>query len=300
MTRIIPYELIKHLEWDPGKEMPNSQNSEKPSQPGQQRTFGIDDLVRNGKAFYSNEKEDGNRIGVAVALQQALDYAGENGIIVTMPELIAAKVKADKEHDFWQRGYDVHTEEDIGIDKKGRFYARNNPVLIIVNGGGILTPDRIRQAYSEGLIDNSARYTDEEFNELLEGKLPDGSSLNIYPFDDIKKGVSNLLHKFGVVMPYELAKRTKSGYHKKSGFLENPLVIARNGGRENLEKYYEEAKDSDNDLGNWHVYDNSRDALVPQGRLLFLYDNRSGLDGDDYLGNSGRFVGVAPEARARK
>ncbi|GAH93031.1 unnamed protein product, partial [marine sediment metagenome] len=28
--------------------------------------------------------------------------------------------KTDSNHDFWQRGYYLHTEEDIGIDKKGK------------------------------------------------------------------------------------------------------------------------------------------------------------------------------------
>ena len=101
-------------------------------------------------------------------------------------------------------------------------------------------------------------------------------------------------------MPYELAKETKSGYHKKKGFLENPLVIARNGGLENLEEYYEKAKDSDNDLGNWYNYDNSRDALVPHGRLLFLDNDHIGLSGNDNLDDYGRFVGVAPEARVSR
>ncbi len=275
--------------------------------PGQERiveprefNFSIDDIL-NGETFYSNQKDKENYVGLPIALDEALKHAGRKGIVATMPELIAAKVRADKSHKFWKQWYTVHTEENIGTDKKGRFYGRNEPVLIVVNGGGILTPERIRQAYSDGLVGHSARYTEDEFNELLDGKLPDGSSLTLYPYDKIEKGVSGLPHRFGVVMPYQAAKETKSGYHKKKEFLGNPLAITRNGGRENLEEYYEKAKDSEDDLGNWHVYDNARDASVPQGRLLFLVSSHNGLVGNNFLlGDIGRFVGVAPEARSAR
>lgn len=87
--------------------------------------YCIDDILR-GKTFRSDEKDSkGNYIGIAVALQQALDYVGPDGIVATMPELIAAKIKADNSHHFWQNWYCPHTEENIGIDKKGNFYSRN-------------------------------------------------------------------------------------------------------------------------------------------------------------------------------
>ena len=293
MTRIIPYELIKHLEWTPDQEVPSQP---KPVQPlSNNPMYDLDDILK-GRTFHSEERDDnGNYIGVVIALQEALDYVGDKGIIATMPEMIAAKVQAEKEHDFWQKWYTVHTEENIGIDKKGIFYNRDDPVLVVINGGGILTPERIKEAYAEGLIGNSAKYREEEFDDLLEGKLPDGTPITLYLFEDIKNGVSNLPHRFGVVMPYETAQGTSSRYHQKKEFLENPLVIARNGGLENLEEYYENAKYSDGDLGNYHPFD-GRDASVPQGRLLYLNDDYYGLNGHNDLDNNGRFVGVAPEA----
>ncbi|MAG52586.1 MAG: hypothetical protein CMH62_01350 [Nanoarchaeota archaeon] len=297
MTRIIPYELIKHLEWTPGQEIPAQPE---PLQPAlDTRDYSLDDILR-GKTFYSNERDGEKYVGLPIALEEALNYAGDEGIVFTMPELIAAKVKADKSHEFWKKWHTVHTEENIGVDKEGKFYTKNKPVVVAVNGGGILTPDRIRQAYNEGLVGNSARYIDDEFDGLLDGRLPDGSSLNLYPYEDIERGISDLPHKFGVVMPYEKAKETESGRHKKKEFLENPLVIVRNGGMENLEAYYEKAK-SGGKVGNWHVYGRDRDASVPQGRLLFLnVDGCGGLYGVSVLGNVGRFVGVAPEARSAR
>jgi len=254
--------------------------------------FSIEDIIKNGKPFYDSK--------IPVALKQALDHATVGGIVVNMPELIAAKVKAAKTHDFWKNWYSVHTEENIGLDKKGRFYDKDKPVLVIVNGGGILTPDRIDKAYTDkdGMIDGSAKYVGKEFDNILDGKLPDNTSIQIYRFDEIKKGIKSLPHKFGVVMPYVMAQGTSSGYHQKAGFINNPLVIARAGGIENLEKYYDLAKSKKGNLGNYHPF-NGRDASVPSGRLLFLGSNFSGLSGS-FLGNVGRFVGVAPEAQRKK
>ncbi|MBU4456460.1 MAG: hypothetical protein KKA65_03075 [Nanoarchaeota archaeon] len=305
MTKIIPdKDLEKYIQaigWTPGQKAPVRKPVNEPNktQPTSQSIVNIDDILK-GNTFYSEEKKDDKYIGVAVALQEALDFIGTDGYVATMPELIAAKIKADKSHDFWQKWYAIHTEENIGVDKKGRFYTANEPVLVLVNGGGILTPDRIMKAYDGGLVNNSAKYEFTEFDNLLDGQLPDGSSIKLFSFEDIKKGVSNLPHRFGVVMPYSTAQGTESGYHNKKAFMENPLVIARAGGVKNLESYYKKAKNSDGNLGCWHPF-NDRDASVPQGRVLFLYNINNGLNGIINLIDIGRFVGVAPEAHvARK
>ena len=290
MTRIIPPELIKHLEWKPGQELPEQPQPE-PTIPTVQHTskYNIDDVIK-GKTFYDSK--------LPVALRQALEHAGPEGIVATMPELIAAKLKADKKHDFWKQWYTVHTEENIGLDRKGRFYKRDTSVLVVVNGGGILTPDRIEKAYEEGLVNGSAKYSDKEFDSLLEGRLPDGNTINIYTLDDIKKGLPEVSHKSGFIIPYELAQKTKDGYHKKKDFMANPLAIIRSGDMENLEAYFDKAKDSDEEVGNHHPF-SGRDASQPQGRVLFL-DYDGGLIGDDSLDRYGRFVGVAPEAHSAR
>jgi hypothetical protein len=289
MTRIIPRELIKHLEWTPGQ-TPPAQPKVNPIpavNPVQSSLFSIDDIM-NGKTFYDGSMPN--------ALRQAIEYAGTSGIVANMPEFVAAKAKAEKNHAFWQNWYTALTEENIGIDKKGSFYNRGDSVLVVMHGGGILTPDRIKQAYDEGLISNSAKYRDEEFDALLEGRLLDGKNFPLYRLEEIKDGKSRLPHQFGVVMPYSLAQGTKSGYHQKKPFLENPLVLARTAGsHDSLEAFYEKAKASDGDLGNYHPF-SGRDATVPQGRVLFVDGNFLGLRGDIYLNYDGRFVGVAPEA----
>ena len=96
MTKIIPYELIKHLEWVPGQEVPQMP-APGAAKPATQSVLSIDELVKNGSQFYSEEKDsDGNYIGVAVALQKAYDKMGNDAVIASMPYLIAGKANADK------------------------------------------------------------------------------------------------------------------------------------------------------------------------------------------------------------
>ncbi len=298
MIRIIPRDLIRHLEWTPRQPQPELPKAPSIITPKTNLVYSVDDILR-GETFYSAEQDASGRfVGVPAALQQALEFVNPTGIVATLPDFIAAKAKADKSHAFWQEWYTVHTEENIGIDAKGRFYRKGEPVLVIVNGGGILTPDRIRQAYDEGLLNHSAKYREEEFDALLEGKLLDGTGFPLYRLEEIRAGVSGLPHQFGVVMPYQIAQATESGWHKKKAFLENPLVVARVGGLEHLETYFTKAKHADGTVGNWHPF-NGRDASSPQGRLLFVDNAGGGLSGG-YLGNYGRFVGVvAPEAHRK-
>jgi len=251
--------------------------------------------VKYGHTFYELARDTNNQyLGVPIALSQALHYATPEGYVATLPELIAAKIKAKKNHELWLKNYHVHTEENIGIDKKGLHYKKNDPILVIVNGGGILTPERIIQAYNEKLIHNKAKYSNEEFDKLLEEKLPDNTKIKLYPFEEIIKGMSNLPHKFGIVMPYEIAKKSYSGFFKKEGLLKNPLAIARAGGIENLEKYFELAKTSDGELGCYHSFP-SENISIPLGDLLSIQSNYCGIQSVSINNNSGHFFAVAPK-----
>ena len=288
-TRVIPRELIKHLEWNPKQES-EQPPKDPPRDPIRNNKFSIDSILK-GTTFYDAK--------MPIALRRAEEHAGSSGIVVNLPEFIAAKAKADKNHAFWNDWYTVQTEEDIGIDITGKFYTRGTPILVVMHGGGILLPERIEAAHTMGLLNGSAKFQENEFEDLLKGNIY-GKSFPLYRIAEVKKGVSNLPHQFGVVMPYKIAQRTNSGYHQKDPFLKNPLVLARAASSlDHLENYYEKAKASDNNLGNWHPFKN-RDASVPRGRVFFVNSTYNGLYGNSSLNDNGRFVGVAPEVQARK
>ena len=285
MTDIIPRDLIRHLEWDPNREVPQHPR----------KGFSIENILK-GKTFFGCSNGGTKYSNGVEAFREALKYVGPEGILATIPEITA--IDGENFHNL--RGtyyYTAHTEENVGIDKKGRFYSKNQPVLVIVNGGGLITPERIKSAHLdilEGHIKGGAiRYHDEEFEELLDGKLPDGSSIPLHCFEDIEKGISNLPHRFGVVIGYRWAALTHSGEHDKKAFLENPLVIARAGGPEHLETYYQETVFK-NQLCNSHqLIGNER--KLPNGRFIGLGHHDEGLSDKFSHHIMGRFLGVAPK-----
>jgi hypothetical protein len=256
--------------------------------------FSIEDLINNEiTPIYSDEKRNGKYVGNAVALEKAYKEMNEGDILATMPHLIAGKSEADKDNYLWQDWFTALSEENVGIDTKGNFVKKGNSVVITVHGKGLLTtnPDRIFRAYTDGLTpQNSARYSQNEFEELLNGEIR-GNKIQIYTLDDVLKGnIKNPFERYAVVLDFEVAKKTKSGYHNKIEFMKNPLVLARAGTSEYLDEYFDKAKDSNGTLGNHHRLAEI-DSKQAQGRLLFLFNSSVGLGGDD-LGGSGRFVRV--------
>tara|TARA_Y100000034_G_scaffold14568_1_gene15281 strand:- start:5 stop:931 length:927 start_codon:yes stop_codon:yes gene_type:complete len=307
MVHIIPRDKVRHLEWKPGQEVPPGPNFSRPSTPPRTPnpsiSFTIDNILNNGKHFYNADKDsDNNYIGVAVALKQALEFASENnGSIASLPYLIAGKSKSDNDNYLWKDWFTALTEENIGIDKKGKFVSAGKPVVVTVHSGGILTHERIMRAYKEGLTEqNAAKYTEDEFNNLLEGRLPSGESISLYTLDDIKNNnIPDPFARYGIVLDFETAKSKSSGYHSKSDFMNNELVIARAGTLDYLDEYFEKAKRSQGKVGNWHKL-NEIDHNQPQGRVLFLSDRCYGLVGNFSLDFNGLFVVVAPEAHDAK
>lgn len=277
--------------------------------------FTIDNLVKNGRPFYSDKKINDQYVGVQLALEEAQKYIqSNNGTIATMPYLIAGKTQAvntnsqgnktrNDSHYLWKDWFTALSEEYIGIDEKGTFTTKGKPIIITLHGGGILTPERIKKAYTDGLtLQNATKLEKIEFTNILKGMLPNNEQIQIYTLEDIKNNkIITPFGKYAIAQDFEKAKGYASGYHNKTTFLENPIVHARAGTKEYLDNYFELAKKSDDKtVGCWHRF-NETDPKVPSGRLLFLNGSYYGLNGISSLSNDGRFVGVAPEAhRAKK
>lgn len=296
MALIIPRDLIQHLVWVPGQPSPVLPVPPTPIPPAVGGAFSIDDLVNRGTPFYSEQKDATGSyyVGVPISLQQAVAHAGADGIVASLPYLVAGKAVADKSNYLWQTWLTALTEEDVGIDKKGTFVSKGKPVLVVLHGGGILTHTRITQAYTEGLTpQHAAKFTETEFDNLLKGIIPGGESISLYTLEDAQnKRIPHPFGRYGVVMDFETAKATASGLHPKSNFMSNPLVLARLGTLDHAEPYFDKAKNSDDKVGSYHLF-GSIDHRQAQGRVLFLYNNYDGLGGDFDLGNLGRFVGVS-------
>ena len=228
--------------------------------PVRQVKVNVDDIITKGKAFGTRQPY----LFIGWAMRDAMQFAGVNGYLATIPELIGVIASYGLEHDIF-RGKDYfigHTERIIGIDKKGLFYKKGDPVLAIVNGGGNI-PSDVLDDVTKFMIKNYdgdkdrikdfrvfgvASFSHNEFVDILKGELSDGD-IEMHSYEDIERGVSNLPHRFGVVMPYSLPFKHPYGdrtIFNKREFLQHPLVIASNGGHQNLEEYFERIKDYGN------------------------------------------------------
>lgn len=253
------------------------------------------------------------------ALRQALDFSGEDGFVASMPQLLHARVNASYDNIIWNTWFTSYSEESVIKIPQG------NHVVVAVHGGGIFaSPDRFERSYyadldrsnTEGLTGQSAaKITDQEARDLLEGRLPDGSEIPVFPFDEFRSGVANLPMRYAVILDYEMAKKSENGYPTFETLRDEPNMIVRAGGVEPLGEYLDKARERHNTtrMGNWHP-NNRIDPNQPQTRMVYLAGNKGGIDtegkdqglgwgydaeygmgGDASMVNMARYIAVAPQ-----
>jgi hypothetical protein len=250
-----------------------------------------------------------------IAYRHALEYAGDEGFVASMPQLLHARVNAPYDNIIWNTWFRANSEENVVTTKQG------NHVVVTVHGGGIFaSPERFERSLRadlsrynpEGLTGQYAvKITEQEARDVLEGKLPDGSEIPVYPFAEFKRGGADLPRRYGVVLDFEVAKKGKSGYVSFDVLKDDPNMIVRAGGVEPLAAYLDKAQARHDTklMGNFHPFDHI-DPDQPQTRVIFLAGNKGGVgsEGDynygydsDYgiggfanMDGMARYVAVAP------
>jgi hypothetical protein len=250
-----------------------------------------------------------------IAYRHALEYAGDEGFVASMPQLLHARVNAPYDNIIWNTWFRANSEENVVTTKQG------NHVVVTVHGGGIFaSPERFERSLRadlsrynpEGLTGQYAvKITEQEARDVLEGKLPDGSEIPVYPFAEFKRGGADLPRRYGVVLDFEVAKKGKSGYVSFDVLKDDPNMIVRAGGVEPLAGYLDKAQARHDTklMGNFHPFDHI-DPDQPQTRVIFLAGNKGGVgsEGDynygydsDYgiggfanMDGMARYVAVAP------
>jgi len=254
---------------------------------------------------------------VPYSLRRALEYAGDEGFVASMPQLLHARANADYDNIIWNTWFTSYTEESVVTTPQG------NHVVVAVHGGGIFaSPGRFEQVYRAS-VDRSSpdgftgqyagKISDKEARDVLEGKLPDGSEIPVFRFDEFKRGIADLPIRYGVILDLAIARKSTRGYDPFDVLKNDPNFIMRAGGVEAAAAYLDKAKDRHNTriMGHWHPY-NRIDLDQPQTRIPFLagneggictedddddlygYDAEYGLGGDACIHNMGRYVAVAP------
>ena len=231
------------------------------------------------------------------ALRRALEYAGDDGFVASMPQLLHARVNAGFDNEIWNSWFFTsNSEESVATTPQG------NHVAVVVHGGGIFaTPERFRKLYLASVGRSSldgftglfgAKILAREAQDVLDGKLPDGTEIPVFPFDEIKRGGANLPRRYAVVMDFELARTSKCGFASFDDLKDDPLMIVRAGGVEPLAKYLDKAKDyyGTTEMGSWHRYDDLNPDQ-PQTYVPFLFDCLAGASNKERLDPASRQQG---------
>jgi hypothetical protein len=281
---------LTHLMYDPLQPMPKTAISM--LQPDAQ----IIALVNRGKGFrndYNNKF-----LGLAESLQEAMDFAGTDGSVASLPYLVAGKALAGIDNYLWKNAFTALSSENIGIDKRGIYVKPGNAVLITIHGVGVLTPERLGVEDRRNLYSPlAAVYDYEEFDDLCKGRLPNGEFIQIYPIDAVQKGlITDVFGSYGIALDFATARYTTSYFFNKKEFMQNPLVLARVGTLEYLEAYFDKAKEDKELVANFHRL---REVVseIPQYHPLLVLKGCSGLDALSEQAYYNRFVAVQPEVQ---
>lgn len=221
------------------------------------------------------------------ALRLALEYAGDDGFVASMPQLLHARANASFDNEIWSTWYFTsNSEESVAKTAQGHH------VVVAVHGGGIFaSPERFRKLYHASVDRSSsdgfsglfgAKITKREARDVLDGKLPDGTEIPVFSFDELKRGIVNLPLRYAVVVDFETVRKSRSGYAALDVLKDDPLMIVRAGGVEAAAAYLDKAKHDHNTtvMGNWHPF-NDIDPDQPQTRVPFLLGNPSGISIED-------------------
>ena len=251
------------------------------------------------------------------ALARALEYAGEDGFVASIPQLLHARTQADYDNVIWNTWFTGYSEENVVTTPGGKH------VVVVIHGGGLFgSPARFEQVYRASVDRTSpdgftgqyaGKISQAEARNALAGKMPDGTEIPVYPFEEFRNGIPGLPLRYGVVLDIELARKSKRGYEEFEILKDDPNMIVRAGGVEPniayLDKY--QARHNTKLAGNWHPY-NRIDLNQPQTRITFLagnrggqhsqgddpeewgYDAEYGIGGDACIHNMARYIAVAP------
>ena len=258
-----------------------------------------------------------------LALRRARDYAGEDGFVASLPQLLRARVEADYDNIIWNTWFNPNSEESLVTTPQG------NRVIVTVHGGGVFaSPERYEKLFHASTDRESefgftglfaGKLSAREAHDVLEGRMPDGIEIPMYPFDEFKQGIDNLPRRYGIVTDLDIAKDAACGYASFDTLKDDPVMITRAGGIEAAAAYLDkaQARNDTSKMGSWHPFDHIDTPDQPQTRVpnlagneggagseeddghLFGYDTDYGIGGDSWIHstsmiNIARYVAVAP------
>ena len=231
------------------------------------------------------------------ALQRALEYAGDDGFVASLPALLHARANAPFDNEIWDTWFfTANSEESLVRTPAG------NHVAVIAHGGGIFaSPERFRRLYMASTWRDSGegftglfggKIESGEAHAILEGRCPDGAEMPVYSYGEFAGGLAGLPRRYAVVMDFEVARTSKCGLSPFEELKEDPLMIVRAGGPEAAADYLDRAREQygTDVMGSWHRFDDM-DPMIPQTWIPFVYDCLGGANDKRTLDPSMRLEG---------
>ena len=233
------------------------------------------------------------------ALRRALDYAGDDGFVASMPQLLHARVNAPFDNEIWDTWFFTSNSEESMVKTP-----QANHVAVLVHGGGIFaTPARFRKLYLASTDRHSkdgftglfgGKILEQEAHDILEGRCPDGTEIPVFSYSEFRKGMTDLPRRYAVVMDFETARTSKCGLASFDELKDDPLMIVRAGGAEAAGTYLDKAQEyyGTSVMGSWHRFDDM-DPMLPQTWVPFVYDCLGGASDKESLDPHMRVEGNA-------
>ena len=191
------------------------------------------------------------------AYTTASNVARKGGYIASLPQLVEGRLVADFADPIWQEPFIANSEEAVGVTKAG------NEVLVVVHGGGIMTPKRYAQAFAEGLTPASgARLYPDEFYNLLSGRTYSGEIFLCEGLKGLELKPAGVEH-YAVVLDFALAKQSRHEQMRPAEFAENPVAVARAGSQERALAYAQKTN-AEQGVGNYHAFNQTEPRLQPE------------------------------------
>ena len=156
-----------------------------------------------------------------------------------MPQLLHARTHAPYDNIIWNTWFTANSEESVVRTPQG------NHVVVAVHGGGILaSPERMERSLHadlsrhnpEGLTGQTAmKISAREARDVLEGRLPDGSEIPVFPFGEFKRGIADLPRRYGVILDFDVGASGQARLRAlRRSWKDEPNMIVRAGGVEPL------------------------------------------------------------------
>jgi hypothetical protein len=232
------------------------------------------------------------------ALQRALEYAGDDGFVASMPQLLHARVNAPFDNEIWDTWFFTSNSEESMVKTP-----QGNHVAVLVHGGGIFAaPARFRKLYLASTDRHSkdgftglfgGKILEQEAHDILEGRCPDGAQILVFSYSEFRKENTDLPRRYAVIMDFEMARTSTCGLASFDELKDDPLMIVRAGGAEAAAAYLDKAQEyyGTSVMGSWHRFDDM-DPMLPQTWVPFVYDCLGGASDKDNIDLSKRTEGM--------